>query len=127
MNRKQRLNSLEEQRNGIPCVSKGDKYYKSPEYMPGYCAAGGLIPGSSIVARKSAKPQPKKKSEIGETQTKEKKFLMTYAEKQKYLEKKYDMEQIRYLNNKSTRLGQDVPSWEERTGQWIVKPEDEKD
>ena len=127
MNRKQRVTSVDDLRNGIPCSSQGDKYYKSPEYMPGYCAAGGLIPGSSIVARKSAKPQPKKKSEIGETTAKEKKFLMTYAEKQNYLEKKYDMEQIRFLNNDSSKLGQRVPSWEERTGQWIVKPEDEKD
>ena len=129
MNRKQRIGSLEEQRNGIPCANQGDKFYKSPEYMPGYCAAGGLIPGSSIVARKSAKPEPKKKveSESGTKQETKKKSTLTYAEKVKLLEKKYDMDQIKFLNNKSTKLGQDVPSWEERTGQFIVKPEDEKD
>ena len=51
MNRKQRVDP-ERQRNYIPVASNGDKYYKSADREPGYYKVGGVIVGSTIVARK---------------------------------------------------------------------------
>ena len=58
MNRKQRPGrSIESMRNGIPVAVPGDRAFKKVEHEPGYYAKGGLIPGSSIQLRKSAKPE----------------------------------------------------------------------
>ena len=47
MGTKKRVQTLYNQRNGMPLKSLGDKVYKSPEYMPGFYLEGGLIVGSS--------------------------------------------------------------------------------
>jgi hypothetical protein len=47
MGRKKRIETLYDQRNGLPLKSLGDKIYKAPEYMPGFYKEGGLIVGSS--------------------------------------------------------------------------------
>jgi len=47
MGTKMRVQTLYDQRNGMPLKSLGDKVYKTPEYMPGFYYEGGLIVGSS--------------------------------------------------------------------------------
>ena len=47
MTRKQRVNTMVEQRNGLPMTSLGDKNYKHPDYTPGFFKEGGLIAGST--------------------------------------------------------------------------------
>lgn len=49
MTRRKNCGTLEEQRNGLPCRSLGDKYYKHPEYSLGYWKVGEQAVGSSFV------------------------------------------------------------------------------
>ena len=49
MTRKRACGSLVDQRNGFPCTSLGDKYYKHPEYSEGYWKAGEQGIGASFV------------------------------------------------------------------------------
>ena len=125
MNRKQRIRTTEELRNGIPMATPGDKYYKDSDREPGFYAKGGIIPGSTIQLRKSAKPTMRKKDDPANANKGSKKFTMTYAEKQKLLEKDYEINQVYVLTNESIKLNQEVPSWENRTGFFLIKPEDE--
>ena len=124
MNRKQRITSLEQQRNGVPVATSGDKFYKEADREPGFYQKGGLIPGSTIVLRKSGKPQFKKVDDSRKTASF--KSTMTFAEKTKRAELENDLMDIRDLDNPSEKLKQMVPSWEERTGSYLVRPEDEK-
>ena len=54
MGSKKRVNSLYDQRNGLPMLSLGDKIYKHPDYLPGFFNDGGLIAGSTNRARTKA-------------------------------------------------------------------------
>jgi len=47
MGTKKRIDTMYDQRNGVPLKSLGDKIYKVPEYMPGFYKEGGLIVGST--------------------------------------------------------------------------------
>lgn len=47
MTQKQRVNTMYDQRNGLPMASLGDKNYKSPDYIPNFFKEGGLIAGST--------------------------------------------------------------------------------
>lgn len=98
----------------------------NPEYSPGYYAAGGLIPGSSIQAHKSAKPAIRKTNEIGGGATGGK-TMKTYKEIAAERELQYELDQVKYLTQATSKLGREVPSWEARTGFFLIKPEDEKD
>ena len=51
--------------------------------------------------------------------------LKTYAEKEAERKLQYDLDCVAQLTNDSKRLGRKVPSWEERTGFYLVQPEDE--
>lgn len=129
MNRKQRVTSVVQQRNGIPVAVPGDRPFKDVTHEPGYCAKGGLIPGSSIQMRKSAKPVFKKNesdSPTNKKKGKDKSMSMTYEQRQEMLERDYDRKQVEILTNESLNFqGQEVPSWENRTGFFLIKPEDE--
>jgi len=129
MNRKQRIPDKNIMRNGIPERTPCDNRFKAADREPGFYAAGGIIPGSSIQLRESAKPKFVKKSEEGEgvSATKKKKNAptMTYAEKMKKKEHDYDLNQIHCLTKPTTVMGQVINSWEERTGLYLVRPEDE--
>lgn len=125
MNRKQRVKTTEQMRNGIPQATAGDKYYYEADREPGFYAKGGIIPGSTIQLRVSAKPTMRKKDDV--TNKNSKKFTMTYAEKQKILESDYEKNQVYVLTNISSKLNQKVESWENRTGFFLVKPEEEND
>mmetsp|Transcript_44895 Transcript_44895/g.71326 ORF Transcript_44895/g.71326 Transcript_44895/m.71326 type:complete len:303 (-) Transcript_44895:104-1012(-) len=48
MTRKARVEDMMTRRNLIDCSCLGDKYYRHPEYAPGFYKAGGLITGSSF-------------------------------------------------------------------------------
>ena len=51
---------------------------------------------------------------------------MTYEQRQEMLERDYDRKQVEVLTNESLNFqGQEVPSWENRTGFFLVKPEEE--
>lgn len=124
MNKKQRSGrSIEIMRNGIPVAVPGDRAFKKVEHEPGYHAKGGLIPGSSIQLRKSAKPELRG----GEETTKVKKGTpkLSYKEKQRQQAEMDDKKAVYILTNPSQKQGQSVPGFEERTGCYLVKPEDE--
>ena len=125
MNRKQRVGSKERMRNGIPEATPCDNYYKEADREPGFYAKGGIIPGSTIQLRVSAKPTMRKKDDPANANKNSKKFTMTYAEKTKKLDEEYEKKQVYVLTNVSTKLNQEVASWENRTGFYLVAPEDE--
>ena len=83
MNRKQRVKSKEQMRNSIPEATPCDNYYKEADREPGFYAKGGIIAGSTIQLRVSAKPTMRKKDDPANANKNSKKFTMTYAEKQK--------------------------------------------
>ncbi len=131
MNKKQRAGeTINRMRNNIPVAVPGDRPYKVVEHEPGYFAKGGLIPGSSIQMRKSAKPERRNNSGDGDgdgntNNPHTEKKRLTYHEKQKLLNDKYDLEQVRCLTESSEKQGNEIPSFETRTGAYLVKPEDE--
>ena len=47
MGTKRRVETLYDQRNGLPLKSLGDKIYKHPDYQPHFYKEGGLIVGST--------------------------------------------------------------------------------
>ena len=53
MNRKKRINSLEQQRNYYNIVNPGDKNYRYAECSENFFKEGGLIPGSTNILRYS--------------------------------------------------------------------------
>ncbi|CAK9104436.1 unnamed protein product [Durusdinium trenchii] len=59
MTRKARVEGMMLQRNLIDCHALGDKYYRHPEYAPGFYKAGGLITGSSFHRGMHKKTQPR--------------------------------------------------------------------
>jgi hypothetical protein len=123
MNKKQRSGaSIEIMRNGIPNRVPGDRAFKKVEHEPGYYAKGGLIPGSSIQLKKAHTAEFKKsESNSGTTNTGSQRRRQTFAEKRAAADAAYDLMQVTSLTN-STEL---VPCFEERTGAYLVKPEDE--
>ena len=128
MGRKQRLTSEEHQRNDIPAVSRGDKYYKEVDRERDFFKSGGLIPGACITTRK-AKTQLGKEFSAASSHPCpcNPKPSQTYQQKRREELLFDELKQLRDLNNCSERLGQEIPSWEERTGLYLVKPEDEND
>lgn len=124
MGRKQRTSSSEQQRNDIPYVSQGDKYYKEVDRERHFFKNGGLIPGSCIALRKTVKPDIRLKDDSKQANSNLKPTL-TYKEKKVKELLDNELKQLRELNNASERLGQGVPSWEQKTGFYLVTPEDE--
>jgi hypothetical protein len=128
INRKQRVSCIDGQRNGISIASQGDKPYKDPIYEPEFHKKGGLISGSTIQLRKSAKPELRKsEGTFVMNSTTKPKLTMTFAQKQVRAGLEYDLQEVLALNKPIEKLGQVVPSWEERTGYWLCRPEDEAD
>lgn len=121
MNQKQRV-SEDGRRNLIPSASAGDKAFKLAEYEPGFYEKGGLIPGSTNTLKQSAKPTLKKTLETSDGG---KKLEATYGAMKKKLEFEYDQAQVHSLTVAGSKQGRYVPSWEERTGCFLVAPEDE--
>lgn len=124
MNRKQRIFSNGQQRNEIPTATLGDKYYKSADQERDFYKKGGLIPGSCISAQKTGKIEFRKTNDFRHSNTIMRPAL-SFEEKEKISFLKNELYQLRTLNNSSELLGQEVPSWEKRTGFYLVKPEDE--
>ena len=125
MNKKQRAGeSIERMRNNVGVAAPGDRPFKVAEHEPGYYAKGGLIPGSSIQLRKSAKPERRPgEATTGATKRGEKK--MTYRQKQLLAAEQSDLAQVAALTQSFERQGNEVPSFEQRTGTFLVNPEDE--
>jgi hypothetical protein len=142
INRKQRFNG-----DGLDPMNQSSVYYslagtrevqfkprgryrennQNPEYSVGYFAQGGLIPGSSIQIRQSGKKSLRQSNPIGEDTGGKKGMMKTYKEIEAERAHKYDLDQVAFLTMPTEKLGRRVPSWEERTGLYLVKPEDEKD
>lgn len=125
MNQKQRINSEYEKRNGIGTSTPGDKSYYTADREPGFYAAGGLVVGSTIAIKKSGKPTLKKNAE-STSKSLGVKLGLTYEEKQKQLEFQHEINDVNYLTIGMIDSGEAIPSWEEKTGMYLVKPEDEK-
>ena len=124
MSRKTRMLSNEQQRNDIPSSSKGDKYYKEVDRERDYFKKGGLIPGSSIAIKGSITGGIIKKysHDMGRTTFETK---LSFKEKQEKELLDNELKQLKDLNNSSEHLGQEISSWEGRTGSYLVRPEDE--
>mmetsp|Transcript_38749 Transcript_38749/g.77172 ORF Transcript_38749/g.77172 Transcript_38749/m.77172 type:complete len:267 (+) Transcript_38749:68-868(+) len=124
MNRKQRVPDETAKRNGIAAATPGDKSFKQADREPEFYAKGGIIPGSTITLRQSAKPELKKRDDV--TKGPGKKLEATYGKLVLKREKAYDLSQVHTLTKPSkTHQGEVIPSWEERTGQHLVDPDDE--
>jgi len=59
MGSKKRTENMYDQRNGCGMQSLGDKIYKSPEFSTNFFHGGGLITGSTNVAKKNTGGQGK--------------------------------------------------------------------
>ena len=129
MNRKQRVNN-ERSRNYIPTSHLGDKSYKNADREPGFYKSGGLVIGSSIRMRESTNPLEKSRKQGGDTNVKVNAPLSnhkTFTAKIQKFAREFDINQVSCLTNATVNLGQSVPSWEEKTGYWLCRPEDEND
>ena len=127
MNRKQRSGrSIEIMRNGIPVAVEGDKAFKDADREPGFYAQGGIIPGSTIQLRKSSKGDKKGGGIIAPTR-KGGTATLTYAEKMRLKDLEYEKNQVSALNVATAKQGVAYPSFEERTGCWLVTPSMEND
>ncbi len=96
MNRKQRIVTDLDKRNGIPAARSGDLSFKASEQAPGFYAKGGLIPGSTTTLKPSAKPTMKK-NENSSAQTATKKLEATFGKMKARLEHDYDVSQVKAL------------------------------
>lgn len=96
MNRKQRLISELDRRNGINTANPGDLPFKSSEQAPDFYKEGGIIPGSSIQMRNTTKPVPKK-NENDAAQTSNKKLEATFGKMKARLDRDYDVSQVHAL------------------------------
>eukprot|EP01038_Epipyxis_sp_PR26KG_P012213 gene12213-16362_t len=124
MNRKQRILDSLSQRNSIPIAHHGDKPFREVQHSSGYYAEGGLITGSTISIKKSGKPTLRKSADQTSNIV-SKPLEANFKKKMEEKELEYDKKQVLILNNSTLRQGQSVPSWEDRTGAWLVRPEDE--
>lgn len=104
----------------------GDKAYRIVEHSDKYYAQGGLIAGSTIQLRKKSSVVMKKGPD-NQGRTTEAKKLISYAEKAKLAGIKEEINDVLVLTNSYTKLNQELPCWEEKTGFYIVRPEDEAD
>lgn len=124
MTRKHKIRekNLGPRRNFVSVSSLGDKPYKIPDHSPNFFKEGGLIVGSSIVQRTKASP-------VTSTITSNGKPLKSLsAHERRELESvSYDMAAIETLSNSFYKRGQQQPSWEEKTGMWLCRPEEEND
>eukprot|EP01036_Dinobryon_divergens_P033225 gene33225-42963_t len=125
MCQKQRIKSELQQRNYIGTATPGDKAYYEADREPGFYAKGGLVTGSTISVKKSGKPTLKK-NESNSNKSLGVKLGETYEEKVKKKEKKHDVDEVKYLTIATEEAGEAVPSWEEKTGMFLIRPEDEK-
>lgn len=96
MNRKQRILSEVDKRNGIPAARSGDLPFKSSEHEAGFFETGGLIPGSTNTLKPSGKPTMKK-NENSSAQVATKKLEATYGKMKARLEIEYDVSQVKSL------------------------------
>ena len=88
--------------------------------------SGGIIPGSTIQLKKKSAITMKKGAD-NQPRTVETKKLVSYAEKAKIARKQEELHDVHVLTNPYSKLNQTIPGWEERTGFYIVRPEDEAD
>mmetsp|Transcript_23343 Transcript_23343/g.38897 ORF Transcript_23343/g.38897 Transcript_23343/m.38897 type:complete len:269 (+) Transcript_23343:73-879(+) len=124
MNRKQRIQEERQKRNDIAAATPGDKSYKNADREPGFYAEGGLVTGSTIALKKSGKPTLQKREDIRTGPPK--KLEATYGKLMERLAREYDQNQVSSLTVASTDFqGQVVPSWEEKTGNHLVDPDDD--
>lgn len=96
MNQKQRIKSELQRRNNISTASPGDKPYSEADRSSGFYASGGLVTGSTIALRKSAKPTPMKSSDCT-NKSLGIKLGLTYAEKKKLMESQHEIGEVNDL------------------------------
>lgn len=128
MNRKQRVQpGSERNRNNIPVAKPGDKSFGAADREPGFYAKGGLVVGSTIVARKATciGARRTENTEGSAMVTKPLSNTKTYYDKIKRRNRNSDMDEVMSLTNGTNKLGQNVPSWEEKSGFYLCSPEDD--
>lgn len=121
-NRKQRVKG-DRLRNGIPVANRGDKSYNAPERSVGFYKEGGLVVGSSINPR----PERKLKGSKDSAQMTKSLKSLTASEKRENELSDSDRHQVEILTKAHYKRGQELPSWEERTGMRLCDPEDDED
>lgn len=126
INRKQRVHDTDmgKKRNYISVASMGDKAYKGPEHSAGFFKDGGLIPGSSIIQRTKISSIPQNTTPADTNRSLK---SLSAHEKRELDIMNNDRASIETLTNSFYKRGQQQPSWEEKTGMWMCRPEDEND
>ena len=93
MNRKARLTTLTELRNGIDVAVLGDKPYRSPEMSSKFYHQEGLVPGSTIKPRNKTNMLPTSKTlAVGLN------GIVKYNEKQRLKELQSDLSLVKSLS-----------------------------
>lgn len=119
MNRKQRILTYEDRRNNVATVSRGDKYYKNADRERDFYKQGGLIPGSCISNSRGNIGFKKISGDLKKNLTT--KSFLTFEEKNERAILDNELQQLHALNNPvPNRLGLEEPSWEKRTGFYLV-------
>jgi len=111
------IESLMTRKHSVESLNKlgGDTRITKVEHQPKFYAEGGLIVGSTIKGKKSGLSQ----HPVSESTA----TLRKSAPKSSH---DADKAEVLSLTAPVTgKQGQSIPSWEERTGCWLVSPEDE--
>ena len=123
MGRKRRTLSCKKTGNEMLPTKDGDSSANTGDRQKDYFVGERHIPGSNAYSR-DARANLKKRCDVqfGNTTPKTK---VTYAEKKRMELLSCELAELRGLSNTSEHSGQINLSWEQRTGAYLVNPEDE--
>jgi hypothetical protein len=109
--------------NEMLIMKDGDSSADLGEGHRGFLEKGYHITGSHAYSRDGRAKQHKKSDVLLESTAF--KSTITYSEKKRMELLSCELEELRGLSNGSELFGQTDVSWEQRTGAYLVKPEDE--
>ena len=123
MGRKGRTLSCKKTGNEMLLTKDGDSFSNIHDRQKDFFGGGRHISGSNAYSR-DARADLKKGCDVqlGNTTPKTK---VTYAEKKRMELLSCELEELRGLSSTSEHMGQINLSWEQRTGAYLVNPEDE--
>ena len=123
MGRKRRTPSSKKTGNDMLVTTDGDSSTDFLGRQKGRFEGERHASGSNAYSRDGgANLQKKSNVQLGNTAFKS---TISYTEKKRMELLSCELEELRCLSNSSEHLGQTNPSWEQRTGAYLVNPEDE--
>lgn len=111
MQRKERIQHLGKQRNGLDCRSLGDKAYRHPDYESNFHHVGGLVVGSTFHRGSFKKTEARNATSI-KLSVGTKRTVRSYEDKQRERELKEEMTEVSNLTKEITHQGAVMPCWE---------------